>query len=349
METTSNADYHFETPEGERRPATLGPDEDGRSVRRAPKDLVELIQAPNPWTTYEDMMELLVIALLLVGNGFWLKFRRSERTGQPIALYRLAPPLVTILPGTNKLVAGYEYKVPGADPVVFQPEDVIHFKLPNPHSPYKGLGLIAGGPRVYDIELNLVESQASFYERGAKFAGVLTSDRTVPTAVLKKIKLAFRNLYGGPENSGEVPVLERGLQFQSVQSNAAEAAFVEISNLNRDRINSHFRTSKILFGNLEGADVRAAREAQRIFDTKTMRPFLNRIQSRISQSLTQAWGLNFVIDYEYTMAPEDSLDLASGLGALFLGEELTPNQITGALIIGSGLIIIDGRLLRWRR
>ena len=36
---------------------------------------------------------------------------------------------------------------------------------------------------------------------------------------------------------------------------------------------------------------------------------------------------------------------ATGLGAAFLGEEITPHQIAGALIIGSGLLIIDGRLL----
>ena len=39
---------------------------------------------------------------------------------------------------------------------------------------------------------------------------------------------------------------------------------------------------------------------------------------------------------------------ATGLGAAFLGEELNAHQIAGALIIGSGLLIIDGRLLRWR-
>ncbi len=40
---------------------------------------------------------------------------------------------------------------------------------------------------------------------------------------------------------------------------------------------------------------------------------------------------------------------ATGLGAAFLGEELTVHQIMGALIIGSGLLIIDGRLLRFAR
>jgi hypothetical protein len=34
---------------------------------------------------------------------------------------------------------------------------------------------------------------------------------------------------------------------------------------------------------------------------------------------------------------------------LILGETLTGNQVTGALVIASGLLVIDGRLLaRWR-
>jgi len=38
---------------------------------------------------------------------------------------------------------------------------------------------------------------------------------------------------------------------------------------------------------------------------------------------------------------------ATALGVLILGEALAPNQIAGALIIASGLVVIDGRLLGW--
>jgi drug/metabolite transporter (DMT)-like permease len=38
---------------------------------------------------------------------------------------------------------------------------------------------------------------------------------------------------------------------------------------------------------------------------------------------------------------------ATGLGALVLGERLVPNQIAGALIIASALLVIDGRLIGW--
>ena len=38
---------------------------------------------------------------------------------------------------------------------------------------------------------------------------------------------------------------------------------------------------------------------------------------------------------------------ATALGTLILGEPLTLHQIAGALIIASGLLVIDGRLLGW--
>jgi drug/metabolite transporter (DMT)-like permease len=38
---------------------------------------------------------------------------------------------------------------------------------------------------------------------------------------------------------------------------------------------------------------------------------------------------------------------ATALGVLILGETLTSNQVAGALVIASGLVVIDGRLLSW--
>jgi drug/metabolite transporter (DMT)-like permease len=38
---------------------------------------------------------------------------------------------------------------------------------------------------------------------------------------------------------------------------------------------------------------------------------------------------------------------ATALGTLVLGESLAPHQIAGALVIASGLVVIDGRVLGW--
>jgi drug/metabolite transporter (DMT)-like permease len=38
---------------------------------------------------------------------------------------------------------------------------------------------------------------------------------------------------------------------------------------------------------------------------------------------------------------------ATALGTLVLGESLAPHQVAGAVVIASGLVVIDGRLLGW--
>jgi hypothetical protein len=78
---------------------------------------------------------------------------------------------------------------------------VIHGMRPNPHNPYFGLGLVAAGARMLDTELALTETQAQFFEQGAKLSGVLQTDRRVPDPVFKKISMQFRNLYGGSKNA----------------------------------------------------------------------------------------------------------------------------------------------------
>lgn len=312
--TAASAGFEFNR-NGKRYVPKKGPT-DPKHVGEADSTIVELMREPNPWFTYNDLLQLLVIDLMLVGNGFWLKFR-PDGAGKPLSLYRLAPPLVTVIPGTERLIDAYEYKVPGSEPVRFAPEDVIHFREPNPHSPYLGLGLIAGGPRVYDIELNLVESQSSYFGQGTKLSGIITSDRQVPPKVMQKIKRTWANLYGSPSNAGLVAVLERGMQFKTIQSNAQEAAFEPLANLSRDRICAMTGTPLPLLGILDNRiNPVVMREVQRVYDTKTMRPMLDRIEERISIDLTSAWNYDFVIPYEYKMPPEDAVDLATGVATL---------------------------------
>lgn len=307
-ETTSNAEHHFE-----RKGEKIGTGE--RYDRRVPADLAALVEQPNPWMPWWELLELTAIDYLCAGNSFWLKFRPTE-DGRPIGLWRLSPALITIHPNASGVVGAYEYKVPGAEPVTFEPADVVHFRRPNPHDNYWGASVISGGPRVYDLELALTFAQQRYFAEGTRLDGVLESDKNIPPSTLDKIKREWRALYSGAENSHKVAILERGLRYRAIQSSASEAEYARLGQLSRDRILSAFRVPAPLLGQVEGADRQAVREAQRIFDNKTIRPFLNKLQDTISSELTQAWGLDFVFDYEYVMPPEDQLALITNFAAL---------------------------------
>jgi HK97 family phage portal protein len=314
--TASNADYYFRRGDEVVAPRAALNKYDNASA--APDDLVNLLANPNPFMDYTELMELSVIDLLVAGEFMWLKFRPEIETGKPLALYRLSPALVEIELNENDYPEAYVYQAPGrtGEPVRLKPEHIVHVKQPNPHDPWRGMSIIAGNPRMYDIELALTESVAQYYEQSTRLSGVLESDRSIPPSTWVKIKRQFSQLYSGQDNAYKVAMLERGLKFRPISGNAAEAQFVELTNISKQRIADAFRVPLPLLGEVGSADRQAVRESQRIFDNKTMRPFLNRIQSQVSKHLTQAWGLDFVIDHEYVMPIEDRLDLAASMATL---------------------------------
>lgn len=310
-ETGASAEWHLEK-DGEKYVTDKGPNTpDG--MKEAPFLLGKLMKAPNPYMDYEEFLELIIIDYLLVGNSYLLKYGVNEQ-GQPLALYRMAPPFVEVVPG-NYGIEGYTYKVPGQrEPLELKPEQVVHFKQANPHDPYLGLGTIQGGSRMFDLELALTNTQASYYEKAAMPSMVVQSDRRVPKDVFNRLRQMIRAFYQGANKAGEIMVLEAGLKYQAVSPSAVDAAFESLTNQTRDRIFSMFRVPAVLVGLSESAERIA--DAQRVFDTKTMRPLLNKLQRAISRAITDAWGFDFIIDHDYVMPVEERIRLTSSFASL---------------------------------
>lgn len=313
-QTASNAEYHFER-NGSRLTGlqTFGQLLDDGT---APPDLTRLFERPNPFQDYTELLELAIIDFLLAGEFMWLKFKMDDK-GRPLALYRLAPPLIEVELNKSGYPDKYIYTLPGGKPVEYDPAEVLHVKRPNPHNPWRGLGVIAGAPRMYDLELAQVENAAAYYERGTRLSGVLESERSVPDSTWQKIKRQFIAMWSGKENAYSVAMLQKGIKYNPISNSAADAMMVEMMEQTKARIAKAFRVPLPMLGEVgSSVDRQAAREAQRVFDNKTMRPFLNRLQSQISLGLTQAWDVDFKIDYEYEMPIEDKVNLASGAGAI---------------------------------
>lgn len=310
----SNADYYFEKqgvkylPEDQRGPRTPS------SVKTVDPELAKLFDKPNPYMTYEEMMELIIIDYLLTGNAYWVKYRVND-SGKPLALYRLAPPFVKVVPGPFG-IEGYTYEVPGMDPMVLDPSVVMHIRRSNPHSSYYGMGVIQGGARMLDLELALTDTQASYFEKRAQPSMVVQSDRRVPGEVLRRLQTQLRGMYSGPKNAGALMVLEAGLKYQSISPSAQEAMFEQLSKMSRDRILAMFKIPSSMLGIADDKSGGAEpADEQRIFTENTMKPLLKKISKAISRSITEPWEVNFKIDYEYMMPPEKRIALASAFAA----------------------------------
>ena len=169
---------------------------------------------------------------------------------------------------------------------------------------------------MFDAEIALTSSFGGYFERGTRLSGVIESERSIPDKLWRKIVREFRQMFSRNENSWDVAALERGLTYRPLSATAAQAEYGTLIPLSRDRICAAFRVPPILIGYIGASAATPVKEAQRLFDNKTMRPFLNKLQEAISYGLTEAWGVEFKIDYEYVMPQEDRFEQAKDFATL---------------------------------
>lgn len=311
----ATADYVLTTLDGTKmvRASTKGTP---KEYKVGPKALYDLLDRPNPYMLYDELMSLLVIDLLLVGNAYWYKWRVNS-DGQPLALYRLAPSHVKIKPGPFG-PESYEYQPPGSrDKLLLNPNDVIHFRRPNPHSNYYGMGVIQGAGRSMDLELAITDTQASYFENKADPSLIIQSDRRIPRDIFRKLYAQLRSRTAGSGKSGELLLLENGLKATSLSATAAEAMFDALSRMSRDRVFTKFRANPMLLGIMdESAGSNKVSDMRREFDTATLQPFLRRLSSVISATLAEAYGVRYFINHRSILSVEDQLKVAESIAVM---------------------------------
>lgn len=275
-----------------------------------------LLTQPNPYMDWDELIHLLIVDWLLTGNAYWMKYGELQGN-KPTALYRLAPSDIQIVPDAWG-PASYVYQPAGAEePLKLSPEKVVHFRRPNPHSKYYGVGVIQGGGRPVDLELALTDTQASFYENKADPSLVVQSERRIPRDVMNKLRGEMRARHSGPSRAGELLVLEAGLKAETLSNSAKDALFDILTRLSRDRIFSLFKVSPLLLGIVDESGLsNKPADAQRIFDNKVMAPLLRKLQKKITSSLLQPWGLEMVYDYHYVIPEEELVKLGGEMAAV---------------------------------
>lgn len=309
-DTVATAEYHFEKPKeptAEKKP--------GEAIT-PPPGLYKLLKKPNPYQDYIEMMELLVMDLLLVGNCYLFKWR-TNAAGQPLALYRLAPPYVEIM-SKSWGAGGYEYQIPGADKLEMLPEEVIHLKLANPDgsNPYYGAGIIQGAGRAADLEIALTHTQQAYYENQAMPSVAVESERRVPRDVFKKMRQQLRRRAQGPANAGELLILEAGLKLSAIAPNAADAAFAAVSKMSRDRVYSWFKMHPSMTGLVDGNLPQGfLGEVTKNWSNTAARPFIDKVQTKMTEELAEAWKVAYVIDFEYQLTPKERAELGGVVGS----------------------------------
>lgn len=300
-----------------------------RVLRRQGERLVEverhplerLLDAPNPYLSRFELLELTIGYLELTGDAYW--FLAGDAAGAPVEIWPLRPDRVSIVPDAARYVRGYVYEVDGAR-LPLEAAEVIHFRRWHPSSDYYGLSALEVARLAIASDRAMAEwNRATFGQDNGVPAGIVHIKEFVSDADFERLKREWRQSYGGPQR--RTAFLRGGdVEWQHIGLNHRDLDFLQGRRAHRDEILSIFGVPVALLS--ENATEANAKVAERLFIERTLWPKLVRLAQKLTADLLPFWPGDCVAQFD-DIRPTDAQARLDEIRAAY--PVLTINEIRG--------------------
>lgn len=216
--------------------------EDGDTEEIYDDPFLDTLENPNVQQTQKEFWKLSVSYYLLSGEAFWASV---DEPGVPEQVFTLRPDYVEIVMSQDgKQILAYEYRPGYGDVLKFKPENVLHFKNPDPVNPLRGIGVV----RPARIRI-LTEQEASkyqsqtFYTQGMPNIAVMTDVDPLTSEASEEAREAWTKIYGkGEAAAGFFGGSVKDIKVLSAKP--SEMAHIGTQNFVRDEIALSLRIPK---------------------------------------------------------------------------------------------------------
>ena len=302
----------------------------------------DLMKSPNPVDTFEDLMYLYVHHIKLTGNFFLLKDKINQITKQPEEIYPLIPSRVKIIPDDKNdgRVLLYQYTVNG-ELTEFSPEEVIHFKRPNPTNEYWGLGDVQAGKGLYKDYINRDLLNEHFQKNGGLPSGVLVNEEfDGEEGEWERVKSIWSNQYAGKKNLGKIAWLTGKWNFIKLGMTSEQMQQIERDRQNVHQIFLNHGVPLSIAGIDKAANYATSRQDYINFKRFTCYPLALGFFRKLNKELVNFYNDDYKIDFVVNGLVDGEAVVREYLPLLAQGA-ITPNEIRDM----AGLPKIDNPLL----
>jgi len=241
---------------------------DGVFVGLRQKSLNTLLNfRPNPYQSAVEFRQCIFTDLILEGNAF-VHFDGTF-------LYHLPSANVEILTDTKTFIKGYRYN--GA--VDFKESEVFYFRDVSSESIYRGASRLDAAERSIKILYSMQQFQEQFFDNGAVFGLVLTSENTLSQVAKDKTINYWLQKYNS-KNGGKRPViLDSGLKPHNISdTNFKEMDFDQSIKTHSEKIMAAVGVPPLL---LMGGNNANISPNLRLFYLETVLPMVRRYVSSL--------------------------------------------------------------------
>jgi HK97 family phage portal protein len=251
-----------------------------------------------------DLWYSAVVFQKLAGAAYYEKER--DRAGRVIALWPLRPDWVYPIRSSRAFIAGYEYRIPGKDPITLAPQDVIDFRLFDPLNQYRGYPPAAVAGRVGDVDNATTDYLKAFMEKGGMPPGLLKTKQKLVDNDVTDIRRRWGDRYGGVEHWLQPAVLDQDAEYQKVGLSFQEMGFEVLDARSEARICMVLGVPPILIGakiGLDRATYSNYAEARLAWWEDTLIPQYSNFESVINNDLVPDFGEDIVTEFDFSDVP----------------------------------------------
>jgi HK97 family phage portal protein len=224
---------------------------------------------PNPYQSAQEFRMAIFQDLILEGNVF-IHF-------DGVFMYHLPAINVEILPDTKTFIKGYMYN----GLVEFKESEVFHFKDINSKSIYRGSSRIEAAQQSINLLYSMKEFQDQFFDNGAVFGLVLTSDNTLSQVAKEKTIQYWLQRYSAKSGGKRPVILDSGLKPHAISQNNFKDMDFDLSiKTHSSMIMQAIGVPPIL---LEGGNNANINPNLRLFYLETIMPIVRRFTSALER------------------------------------------------------------------
>jgi HK97 family phage portal protein len=245
--------------------------------------LTNLLQSVNPVHNAFDLWELTEIYLEVFGSAYWFLDMEGP-FGLPSQIWILPTQNVRPVrnPGSDNIVDYYDYRV-GSSVQQFTPDQIIHFRFPNPRDPYaSGLSPLQACFEQVALVSQYTAMKRAVYENTGIPSVILSPQEVIPPEERDRVEESWNQKFrkGG---MGRVLVTESQMKTQILSHSMGDlAALAEAKATKEDIANAFHVPIPYLTGETNLANM----EAAEIFHMRLcIRPRLRRRDEKLNEQL----------------------------------------------------------------
>lgn len=294
-------------------------------------ELLDLLNKFNEVTTKNDAIYNTEAHLDLAGDSFWLLDGGLNKR-KPNAIYLLQPDNVSLKLGdftkSTTMVEAYEYKVTVDQKTIekkYDPDEIIHIKLPNPGNPYRGKSTVEALATTIDTDNYAQEALKNLFKNGLIGDFFLTTDKRFTPEQLKNLAAQFKAAYTGVKNFWKVPILYGGLKPEKLMSTGREMQLIELEEWFRNKIMSAFKNTRASLGLDDEVNRSTAEASLANWKRSVIAPKMARIVNALNEYLVPRYGNNLLLGFKDPV-PEDRESEIAEAEKLFKAKIITKNE-----------------------